>query len=254
MMLNRRRFLLKSLALSAGSILLQPSAARADAWGYTGKIKPENWGTLSPDFQACQIGTEQSPVNLPDAVDLGSKDLAIAYQDTPLKLENNGLTLRTDYQPGSWLYLKDQAYQLLQLHFHSPSEHQIAGKAFDMELHLVHRDQAGGLAVIGVFIEKGKENPIVQKIWDAMPNDINTSKSIPDIKINAENLLPKNRSFYRYEGSLTTPPCSEGVEWIVMRSPITLSASQIDRFQQTFAQNARPIQPLNQRSWQSNPS
>jgi carbonic anhydrase len=247
-MLNRRLFL-KSLALSTGSLLLHPPSALADSWGYTGKINPENWGKLSPDFQACQNGTEQSPIDLPDAVDLGFKDLAIDYHYSPLTLFNNGLTLRGDYQPGSWIQLGDQAYELLQFHFHSPSEHQIAGKAFDMELHLVHRNQAGALVVIGVLIEKGKQNPMVQKIWDVMPNEVNVEKRIPELQINVEKLLPKDRSFYRYTGSLTTPPCSEGVEWIVMRETIALSPNQISRFQQAFPQNARPIQPMNQRTF-----
>jgi carbonic anhydrase len=247
-----RRFFLKSLALSSGSLLL-PSPALAESWGYAGDTKPENWSKLSSDFQACKNGKEQSPVDLPDAVDLGSKDLAIAYQDSPLVLVNNGLTLRADYAPGSSITLDGQPYELIQFHFHTPSEHLIAEKPYDMELHLVHRNQAGALAVIGVFIEKGKGNPIVQKIWDVMPNP-NAKEKIANATVNAESLLPKNRIFYRYQGSLTTPPCSEGVEWIVMRQPIALSAEQIDRFQQLFDPNARPVQPMNQRHLRSSMS
>jgi carbonic anhydrase len=213
-----------------------------------GKNNAENWGTLSPSFQACQDGKEQSPIDLPNAVDLSSQELAIAYHSSPLILLNNGITLQGNCQPGSWLHLNNQSYELLQFHFHSPSEHQIAGKAFDMELHLVHRSLAGALAVIGVLIQKGKENPLIQKIWEAMPNEMNVEKYVPEIEINAEKLLPKDRSFYQYTGSLTTPPCSEGVEWIVMQEAIALSSGQVDRFQQVFARNARPIQPLNQRT------
>jgi carbonic anhydrase len=248
--MQTRRFFLKSLALSTGSLLIHPTAF-AESWGYTGDTQPENWSTLSPDFQACKNGKEQSPVDLPDAVDLGSKDLAIDYKTSPLVLVNNGLTLRADYAPGSTITLDGQPYDLIQFHFHTPSEHLIAEKPYAMELHLVHRNQAGALAVIGLFIEAGKQNPIVQKIWDVMPDQPNTEKAVRELLVNADRLLPKNRSFYRYQGSLTTPPCSEGVAWIVMREPIALSSKQIARFQQLFDHNARPVQPMNQRSLRS---
>jgi carbonic anhydrase len=248
--MQTRRFFLKSLALSTGSLLIQPIAL-AESWGYTGDTKPENWSKLSPDFQTCKNGNAQSPVDLPDAVDLGSKDLAIDYKDSPLVLVNNGLTLRADYAPGSTITLDGQPYDLLQFHFHTPSEHLIAEKPYAMELHLVHRNPAGVLAVIGVFIEQGQQNPIVQKIWDVMPDQPDTEKAVRELTVNADRLLPKHRTFYRYQGSLTTPPCSEGVEWIVMREPIALSVAQIDRFQQLFDPNARPVQPMNQRQLRS---
>lgn len=245
--LNRRLFL-RSLLLSTGSLLL-PQPAQANSWSYTGKTDPESWGTLSPTFQACKNGKEQSPINLPDAVALDSRELAIAYHSSPLTLLNNGITLQGNYKPGSWLHLNNQAYELLQFHFHSPSEHQVAGKAFEMELHLVHRSPAGALAVIGVLIQAGKRNPVIQRIWDEIPGAMNVEKYVPEIEINAEKLLPQDRNFYQYTGSLTTPPCSEGVQWMVMREAIALSSGQIDRFHQVFARNSRPIQPLNQRTF-----
>lgn len=172
--------------------------------------------------------------------------MAFNYQASPLAVTNNGHSIQVNYAPGSTIDIDGAVYQLLQFHFHTPSEHQIAGKVAAMELHLVHRNTAGKLAVVGVMITEGRENPEIAKIWNAIPPSGNTN-SIGNINFNAVNLLPAHKSYYSYAGSLTTPPCSEGVNWNILAEPITVSNAQLKKFQQFYPVNARPIQLTNTR-------
>ncbi len=216
-------------------------------WGYIGEKGPENWGTLSSDFEVCQSGISQSPVNLQSAVDADLPDLKINYKDTPLRIVNNGHTIKVNYQPGSFLTLDGEPYELLQFHFHHPSEHKVEGVALPMELHLVHKNQKGALAVIGVFLKQGEANPALQKIWQSMPMKESREKTISNVNINASDLLPEDRDYYRYFGSLTTPPCSETVNWIVLKEPVEISSPQVKKFAKVFPMNARPVQVVKRR-------
>ena len=216
-------------------------------WGYIGEEGPENWGTLSSDFNVCNSGKSQSPVNLESAVDADLPDLEINYKDTPLRIINNGHTIKVNYQPGSILTLDDEPYELLQFHFHNPSEHQVEGKLLPMELHLVHKSEKGALAVVGVFLKQGEANPTLQKIWQAMPMKESSEKTISNANINVSDLLPEDQDYYRYFGSLTTPPCSETVNWIVLKEPVEISSQQVQKFAQIFPMNARPIQQVKRR-------
>ena len=145
--------------------------------------------------------------------------------------------------------INDEKYELVQFHFHTPSEHEINNKAAAMELHLVHRNEAGKLAVVGVMLTKGKENSLIKEIWENIPATGKTN-TVSNIKINAANLLPSSKSYYSYTGSLTTPPCSEGVKWNVFVEPITVSEEQIEAFEKIYQVDARPIQPTNRRAIQ----
>lgn len=220
-------------------------------WGYAdGEGGPENWGMLNEDFAACSVGQEQSPINLTGAVDSELAQLSLAYQPTPLKILNNGHTVQVNYEPGSVLTLDSEAFELLQFHFHTPSEHTVAGEAIAMEVHLVHQNpETKALAVVGVFMKEGLENPEIAAIWPSMPTSKADEKTIDDQMVNVAKLLPSDTdSFYRYYGSLTTPPCSEVVNWIVMKEPIEVSRSQIKQFAAAVGEmNARPVQPLNRR-------
>lgn len=216
-------------------------------WGYIGKQGPENWGSLSDEFNICQAGNNQSPVNLESAVDADLTPLKIDYKDSPLRIINNGHTIQVNYQPGSFLTLDDERYELLQFHFHHPSEHKVKGEALAMELHLVHKGEKGNLAVIGVFLTEGQSNPTLQQIWKEMPNRKGSEKTISNIEINASELLPEDKDYYRYFGSLTTPPCSETVNWIVLKESVEISTSQVQRFAKVFPMNARPIQLVKKR-------
>lgn len=183
----------------------------------------------------------------------GVDDLAeirFGYKSSPLKIVNNGHTIQVNIAAGSSATIDGDAYQLLQFHFHTPSEHNARGGSFPMEVHLVHKNAAGQLAVVGVFMKEGEHNDFIQNIWNSMPAHEGTVDV--DTAINAETLLPREHEFFRYAGSLTTPPCSEGVKWSVMNHPIEISAAQIAQFRGVFALNARPVQPLNGRPISTN--
>lgn len=250
-----RRQLLKLLGMtivgtSFSNCVTSPARATSVRWGYIGKAGPEHWGELSPEFQLCQIGKQQTPIDLQiaDVENVISQDLLrINYQPTALHLINNGKTIQVNYQAGSYLKYRDQKFELLQFHFHHFSEHRLNGKLYDMELHLVHRSQNGNLAVMAVFLQTGKFNPTLQIIWDAIPQQQGVEKTIEDTIIDASRFLPAQQTFFTYYGSLTTPPCSENVLWCVMETPIEASDTQISQFSQLFPLNARPLQPLNDR-------
>lgn len=238
--------------------MVQPSAFPATAspaknWGYLGDTSPEHWSELSPEFQLCQTGQQQAPIDIAAATASESEQLQISYHPTSLSITNTLRTLQVNYAPGSFLTFQGETFQLLQFHFHHPSEHRLLGKSFDLEIHLVHRSPAGKLAVIGVFAQVGKFNSTLKPIWDAMPAQ--PGKVEKNTLINAAQLLPPDRAekgtalhhsfqhqFYKYRGSLTTPPCTENVLWFVMTQPIEVSAEQVRQFAALFPLNARPIQ------------
>ncbi|MBR8834918.1 MAG: carbonic anhydrase family protein [Stigonema ocellatum SAG 48.90 = DSM 106950] len=216
-------------------------------WGYMVESGSENWGNLSPEFQLCKTGIQQSPIDLHLAIAAELSPIEIDYKESPLHIVNNGHTIQVNYEPGSSMKLDGQTFNLEQFHFHNPSEHIIDKKPFDMELHLVHRSGAGALAVIGVFLKQGQHNAALQPIWEAFPVRNEPEQVVKTVKVNAEQFLPKDRKVYRYFGSLTTPPCSQGVNWIVMQQPIELSQDQIQKFAKLISIDARPVQPLNNR-------
>jgi carbonic anhydrase len=246
----------KHVSIAAISILVSivgylfPVFALADGvkphWGYGGTANPTEWGKLSPNFSKCELGVEQSPIDIKGAVKGSSAPITFNYKSSPLVVVNNGHTIQANYAPGSDITIGGEKYALLQFHFHTPSEHQIAGKAAAMEVHLVHRNAAGKLAVVGVMMNKGKEHLLISKVWKAIPPSGKTKK-IEKTTINAGNLLPTNKSYYSYAGSLTTPPCSEGVRWHILTSPISLSEQQINTFEKLYQVDARPIQPIGDR-------
>ncbi|MCP4688730.1 MAG: HAMP domain-containing protein, partial [Desulfobacterales bacterium] len=174
--------------------------------------------------------------------------LKFDYRDSPLKIINNGHTVQVNMASGSHMQVGDHIYQLLQFHFHSPSENTWRGSPFAMEVHLVHEDDQGRLAVVGVFMERGRENPFIQTLWNNLPAGVGHEKTGGHVLVNAGELLPANGSYYHFTGSLTTPPCTEGVRWFVIKSPIQASAAQVERFVALIGHNARPTRPLNGRS------
>ena len=250
----RRRDLLKFSLIEAIALSVIPiQKAQAAKWGYKGETGSDFWGELDPEFQACNLGQSQSPINLESSVSSSLGSLELDYQDTPLKIVNNDRTIRVDYQPGSNLILDGQKYELLQFHFHQPSEHLISGQAADMEAHLVHKNkETGDLVVLAVLMSQGRINQVLDRVWNKIPFG-NSQEEASDLIINASNLLPENiNQYYRYQGSLTTPPCSEIVTWLVLKQPVEISQLQIARFLEVIGSNARPVQALNNRSIKSN--
>jgi carbonic anhydrase len=244
----RSRFAFAVLMTALAQMSVGPVAAAECHYGYEGAEGPEHWWELcAPENYTCEAGTRQSPIDLP-AAPLGDlAHLSFHYQLTPLKAENNGHTIEVTVAAGSYLRSGEERYELRQFHFHTPSEHRLQGEEFPMELHFVHRNALGEPAVVGVFLQEGAANPLIQRIWDAVEGEAHALNA-PAGSFDPEDLLPANREFYRYAGSLTTPPCTEGVRWHVLHTPIEVSAAQVDEFRALFPLNARPIQPLNERA------
>jgi carbonic anhydrase len=217
-------------------------------WGYTGEGAPANWGNLKPEFAACGKGTSQSPIDFSKTYKTVLDKIVFSYKDIPLKVINNGHSIQVNCEPGSTVTIDGQEYKLVQFHFHAPSEHTVKGQFYDMELHLVHKNDRDEIAVVGVFMKKGQPNKLIQVIWDNIPKEIDKENIVSNISINPSGLLPKNQKYYHYYGSLTTPPCTEGVNWSVMTTPIEVSAEQIEKFKSVMGfENNRPVQPLNKR-------
>jgi carbonic anhydrase len=235
------------VGFAASCLALNVYADSGAHWGYEGEHGPEHWGHMKSEFAACASGKEQSPVDISDVAGGDLVKIDFNYKATPARVVNNGHTIQVNYGGENTIKIGSQTYQLLQFHFHSPSENTINKKAYDMELHLVHKSDKGELAVIGVMMQGGDANKALDTIWTNIPRDINTEMAL-SAAINPAELLPTTKAFYHFKGSLTTPPCSEGVNWFVMKSPITVSAEQIKAFVATVGHNARPVQALNKRS------
>ena len=214
-------------------------------WGYTGEGEPNVWGMLSPQFERCSKGQNQSPINITRSINADLQPIGFDYATRTTEIWNNGHTIQANYSAGSNITLEGNNFELKQFHFHASSEHQINGKYFPLEVHLVHANAQGNLAVVGIMFEIGAQNTTLDQIIQKMPQYANEKQALTSI--NATALLPESKSYYRYNGSLTTPPCSEGVRWVVMKNPITASQSQMDAFSKVMHKNNRPIQPLNAR-------
>jgi carbonic anhydrase len=216
-------------------------------WSYTGASSPDYWQTLAPEFAVCGIGKHQSPINIERAhVQHADYALQIDYRETPVALLNNGRTIQFNYAPGSGIIFAGTPYTLVQFHFHQPSEHRVDGELADMELHLVHQDAADNFAVIGLLIMAGKPNAVVEPFWGKWSRG-EGEVALDDVIINIGDILPPDQSLYVYNGSLTTPPCTEGVQWFMMQHPIEFSQAQIAVYTEILANTNRPVQPLNGR-------
>jgi carbonic anhydrase len=222
----------------------QTAAAQHDPhWSYEGKDGPAQWGTLSPEFASCSSGQHQSPIDIPATTELSSDTISFAYAPGALDIVNNGHTVQVNYGSGSSVGIRGKRYNLLQFHFHSPSEHRVAGRHEEMEMHFVHRDAEGKLAVIAVLIREGAKNSAYEPVLRNLPQSAGKPISIASVSLDSERLLPASRAYWSYAGSLTTPPCTEGVTWIVLKDAVELSRAQIDAFTAIHHNNARPLQP-----------
>lgn len=221
-------------------------------WSYQNESGPDHWAELDDTFATCTSGKAQSPINLTAAksADLANPDFY--YQPVPLNLLNNGHTVQIPYAPGSYVTLDGVKYNLLQFHFHSPSEHTIDNQSQAAELHLVHQNEAGELAVVAIMLhtdEKASVNSAYEDLTQNLPSKVG-DKIRTEKTINAQALLPKDLTTYRYSGSLTTPPCSESVTWLVMTEPVVLNSQQAAQYESLLDHNNRPLQLLNQRAVQ----
>lgn len=222
-------------------------SAHAIPWSYEGNNSPENWGALSSEFQTCKTGVYQSPIDIHSVIDGKLPPLQLHFRTHTKTIINNGHTIQLDVDDDDNFSLDGASFKLKQFHFHTPSENLIAGKSYPLEVHFVHSDAAGNLAVLAVMFEVGKENPAITQILAQAPKQ--KSAALPlDSTINIASLFPKSKYYYRFSGSLTTPPCTEGVRWLVMKESVSLSSQQLAAFQSALGStNNRPIQPLNGR-------
>ncbi|MFM2065837.1 MAG: hypothetical protein RLZZ584_746 [Pseudomonadota bacterium] len=216
-------------------------AAHDIHWAYNGDGGPARWGELKPEFATCSNGQRQSPIDIRGGLRVDLDPIRFDYHAVPFGVIDNGHTIQANLQPGSGLEVAGRRYELLQFHFHRPSEERINGHQYDMVVHLVHRSADGRLAVVAVLIEQGRSHPLVQLVWNSLPLERNEEQGSP-VPIDLNQLLPDDRRYYTYMGSLTTPPCSEGVLWMVLKHPATFSPEQIAVFARMYPMNARPIQ------------
>ena len=216
--------------------------AHAVQWGYEGDKGPEHWGDA---FPVCGKGKKQSPLNIIGPFEKSKETLSVDYKEGPLKMLNNGHTIQVNIEPGSSLTIGKESFELLQFHFHRPSEEQVDGKNASMVAHFVHKSKEGKLAVIGVMLNEGKDSAAVKTLWANLPPKEGEEFLPAKVMFNPASMLPKDMGFYNYEGSLTTPPCTEGVQFYILKAPVDISKQQLAKF--PFKLNARPVQALNGR-------
>ena len=211
-------------------------------WDYEGEMGPENWGK---EFPTCGKGKSQSPLNIKGPFEKVRFNIVPDYKPGPLKILNNGHTIQVNVTPGSKIRIDGKAYDLLQFHFHRPSEEHINGKPSAMVIHYVHKNDSGELAVLGVLLQEGNENPGIKTLWSHAPSKEGPEVAPDNVAFNPANLLPREMEFYHYDGSLTTPPCTEKVKFYILKTQVNIVKEQITQF--PFKMNARPVQPLNER-------
>jgi carbonic anhydrase len=242
---------LTSLAVACLAALATTGSFAADKeaphWAYTGHGDPAHWGELDSKFATCKIGKDQSPIDIVTAKAIAAKldPIVLHYAAGSAEVVNNGHTIQVNVPEGSSISIGKASYKLLQFHFHTPSEEKLNGKAMPMVAHFVHIDADKTLAVVAVLFTEGKENATLAPVFAAMPAK-EGGKAKLDMFAPAE-LMPASKAYYGFKGSLTTPPCSEGVRWHVLKSTAEMSPAQVATFRKIYAMNARPIQPLNGR-------
>jgi len=247
----RLAFKIGPMFLALGVVLFWTTSPAQEShpphWSYAGEQGPGQWGQLDPAYATCAAGRAQSPIDIqhPKLADL--PPLKFDYKPVTLNIINNGHTIQVSYPPGSNLTVGGKTYTLKQFHFHHPSEERINGQSFDLVVHLVHDDGSGHLAVVAVLFKTGPSNRLLNAVWKNIPAQTEKAADVPSVSLDAMDLLPTDRGYYTFIGSLTTPPCSEGVTWYVLKNRSTLSADQVAVFAKLYPHNARPIQPLDGR-------
>jgi carbonic anhydrase len=231
-------------ALALAAVAAAQELHSVHTWDYSKLHGPSHWGELEPEFAQCINGHHQSPIDIrnPQSADL--PPIQFDYKPSPLDIIDNGHTIMINYAPGSFISVDGRRYELKQFHFHRPSEEKINGKGYEMTVHLVHADQQGKLTVVTVLLQKGEDNPLVHELWNDLPKEKDKEEHLNNIQIDVSRLLPSDRGYYTFDGSLTTPPCSEDVTWFVLKHPATVTAAEIERFSKLYRDNARPTQPL----------
>ena len=241
---------MKAISLAACLLILAAGTARASDkevhWGYGGEHGPATWGDMEREFSECKLGKEQSPIDIRHANVKPLPALDFHYLPSDAEVVNNGHTVQVNLADAGVLNLDGVPYKLVQFHFHAPSEERVGGRASAMVVHMVHRNADGKLAVVAVLLKEGKANTPLAPVFEKMPPTEGRQTAL-DGKFSPADILPAERGYFRFIGSLTTPPCSEGVQWLVLKGPVEVSKAQVSAFRKLYPMNARPVQPLNGR-------
>lgn len=234
----------------AGPAPVAPTHAH---WSYEGESGPDRWGDLDPAYALAKTGTAQSPIDLRalDATPASSPPPAFSYRAAPLTVENNGHTIQVTCAPGGTLTVGDAPFELKQFHFHAPSEHTVSGGHAPLEVHFVHADAGGRLAVVALLVHPGDANGALGEVLAHAPRERGEKVTVADLRFDPTSLLPASHATWRYDGSLTTPPCTEGVHWLVLQAPGHAADAQLREFHAIFGGNNRPTQPLHGRKVES---
>jgi carbonic anhydrase len=237
--------ILSIVAATARAGEAKPSAQHE--WDYGKEHGPAHWGDLDPEFAPCKVGQRQSPIDIRETVKADLPPIEFDYHPSPLRIVDNGHTIMASYASGSSIKVGADRYELKQLHFHRPSENWVRGKRYAMEAHLVHADASGRLAVVALLLETGRENALVRELWNDIPREKGKEQLRQEVQIDAAHLLPAARGYYAFDGSLTTPPCSENVSWLVLKQPVQVSAAEVAQFSKLYPNDARTLQALHGR-------
>lgn len=223
-----------------------PAANMHTHWSYEGERGPTSWARLRGDYATCGTGKRQSPIDIREGIKVNLEGIKFDYRPTQFRIIDNGHTVQVNVGEGLGLTVMGKRHELLQFHFHRPSEERVNGRAYDMVVHLVHKNAEGRLAVVAVLLEKGSEHPLIQTLWNNLPLEQDMEVA-PEEAIDPNKLLPDDRTYWTYMGSLTTPPCTEGVVWMVLKQPVQVALEQVAIFSRVYRNNARPLQPANGR-------
>jgi carbonic anhydrase len=219
-----------------------PAPRHSNHWSYEGETGPANWGKINSDWAKCGTGTRQSPIDLRDGMKVDLEQITFDYHPSGFNVVDNGHTVQVTVGFGNYITVQNRSYELVQFHFHRPSEERINGRGTEMVVHLVHKDAEGKLAVVAVLLERGTQNSMIQTVWNNLPLEKNDTVT-PSVTLDANEILPARRDYFTFMGSLTTPPCSEGVLWLVMKQAMPASPAQMALFSRLYPLNARPTQP-----------
>ena len=219
-----------------------PAPRHSNVWSYEGENGPANWGRINSDWAKCGSGNQQSPIDLRDGMKVDLEQIAFDYRPSGFNVIDNGHTIQVGLGYGNFITVQNRTYELIQFHFHRPSEERINGRGTEMVVHLVHKDGEGKLAIVAVLLQRGAQNSMIQTVWNNLPLEKNNTVA-PVVAIDVNEILPAKRDYFTFMGSITEPPCSEGVLWLVMKEPMPASPAQMALFSRLYPLNARPIQP-----------
>jgi carbonic anhydrase len=232
----------KKAAAVAAAAPPPPPKVFSNVWSYEGEYGPANWGKINPAWAKCGDGNRQSPIDIRDGMKVELEQITFDYHPSSFNVTDNGKTVQVMVGSGNFITVNNRTYELIQFHFHRPSEERINGKGYEMVVHLVHKDGEGRIAMLALLLERGKPQPVIQTVWNNLPLE-KLETLAPAIELDPMDLLPAKREYFTFMGSMTTPPCQEGVLWLVMKEPVQASPAQMALFSRLYPLNARPTQP-----------